>query len=83
MFGLKHIKTGKIVGFYSTENDKRDFCVSRSFYLSLEDDHPTWSAEDIEAAEKVKQSPKTPWNRASLHNPSHNFDPDDLEVIKL
>lgn len=83
MYGLKHTKTNKIINFYSTENDKRDFCISRSFYLSLEDNHEVWSTEDRETAERVIQSPKIPWSRASMLNPSHNFDPDDLEVIKL
>lgn len=83
MFGLKHIPTNKIVTVYSTENDKRDFCVSRSYYLSTEENLAPWTTNDRDIAEFVRNNPGINWARASEIRPSHSFQAEDLEIIYL
>lgn len=80
MYALKHIKTGKIMGYWTIPNPNNPFCVSVSFGLSFYRDN-VWVVNSRDVAEQVVYK-KTPWENASYDSPM-NIYVGQLVVVEL
>lgn len=79
-YGLRHRKTGNLIGFYTTSNEGADFC-NDSTYTLCEHSNKTWLVQDPKHAEYVRNF-STPWYNASYDSPQHSFEAEELEVVE-
>ena len=82
-YGLRVKKTGELLKFITVSNDGADFCDSVSYYLDV-DGESEWLVDTPENAEYVRNV-STEWYNAGYETPkhSHDFDPDELEVVEV
>ena len=80
-YGLRHKKTGKILGVSSSSNEGQDFCGDVSFRLSLHSD-VMWSVDTLLNAEYVRNF-STEWYNADYTAPTNEFEPEELEVVEI
>ena len=80
-YALRHIKSGKLLGFSVSSNDNGDFCNDTEVSLD-EFNKNIWYTSTPEQAAYVRQF-STPWYNADMDTPNHDYEPGDLEVIKI
>jgi len=79
-YALRHIKSGKLLGFIATSNSDGAFCVDVAFTLDL--DEQLWTVDSRDVAEKVRKESEK-WYNAHWESPQHNFKANELEVVEL
>lgn len=80
LFALKLKTSDQLLGFsVSSNGDDAEFCNAVAVYLE-EGCDSVWIATSMQGAEDVR-SKSPPWYNSSLTNPSHEFKPEDLEVV--
>jgi hypothetical protein len=80
-YGLLHKESGNIVGFDTSSNEGGDFCCSTQYSLNHSSEHP-WIVDDELTAAYVRRF-STEWYNAGYETPSHHYDADELQVIKI
>jgi len=80
-YGLWHKKEKCMLKVSTTSNDGADFCTDISHSLTTYGDQ-VWYAHDIFAAEYVRNF-STEWYNANYETPNHNFEPDELAIVKV
>jgi len=80
-YGLREMKTGKVLGYYTTSNSDGDFCVDTAYTLCSSEDN-MWLVDSRFLAGYVRKN-STPWCNADYDTPMHGFKPEELEVIKV
>lgn len=82
MYGLKHIKSSKLIGFSLTSNDGGDFCVSVAVDLSHNISDNVWLVSSRILAETARLE-SMPWYNADFETPHHPYKSDELEVVEI
>lgn len=80
-YGLVNKKNNKTLGYYSKSNNDSDFANDVEIILSDNEDN-RWMVESSHLAEWVRNNP-TAWYNASHNTPNHNFEANDLFVIRI
>jgi hypothetical protein len=80
MFALRHIKSGELMGFYTSSNGDGEFCTSEEFILDITTDN-IWVVYDRKVAEKAANT-DTEWYNAGYSTP-RNYYIGKLEVVEL
>lgn len=80
-YGLRHIKSNKLLRFTTESNHGRDFCFETSTRLDTYGDHE-WLVDKAYIASYVKKF-STEWYNATYETPQHGYEPEDLEVVKV
>ena len=70
MYGLKHIPTGKLLGF-ETEKGGDEFCVPVEFDLQL-DNNSVWLVSNFEVAKKAAEN-NPDWYAQSYDSPGNQY----------
>ncbi len=70
MYALKHIPTGKLLGFES-EKGGDEFCVQVEFYLQL-DCGNVWLVPNLETAQKAAKN-SSDWYAQSYESPGNQY----------
>lgn len=82
-YGLRVKKTGRILTFYTINNEGRDFCGDVTYKLSDSKNDNMWLVDDPYTAEYVRNY-STEWYNAGHSTPvNDNYEPDELEVVKV
>ncbi len=82
-YGLLHLKTKQLLGFYTVSSDGADDCVSVQYILDqYENRDKLWIVRSRELAEAVRLN-STAWYNASYETPSHAFTADELKVVEV
>ena len=81
-YGLRHKIKKTLLKVQATSNESASLCVSVAYELVDWSDNPMWLVESPEHAEFVKQH-RTPWYNADYDTPINNYDPDELQVVKV
>jgi len=81
-YGLRHIESGRLVTVYTRSNAGHDFCCDQEHILSDLPDKPVWGVDERWHADWVRRH-STEWFNAGYDTPSHRFNPDELEVVKI
>ena len=71
MYALKHVKTGKLMGFYATSNGGEGFCSSVTFELDRYSDN-LWVTDSKDVAERLTTT-NTDWYNAGFKNPINDY----------
>ena len=82
LYALRLKLTGKLLTFSASSNEGGDFCNDTEISLDDFSSNPVWYASTPEQAEYVRNF-STPWYNAGMETPNHNFDADELEVVKI
>ena len=80
-YGLMHKPTRRALGFSTSSNAGGDFCVETQHILELSSDK-MWVVDNPKHAEWVRLNP-TQWYNADYDTPTHDFDSDDLQVVRI
>ena len=80
-YALKYVKSNTLLGFNIQSNGDEDFCNDLQHSLDIHEDN-IWLVDKIEMAEYVKNN-STEWYNAGYNTPSHQFKPNELEVVKV
>lgn len=80
-YGLRHIKSGKVVGYHTKSNSNGECCCEAQHILSEHDDR-VWIVDSKIIAGYVRMF-STEWYNAGYDTPSHSFKPEDLEVVEI
>lgn len=80
-YGLFHIPTNKLIGYHTDSNADGEFCVETQYILSKYEDN-VWLVDDEVTASWVRTH-STKWYNADFETPSHDFDPNELKVVKV
>ena len=80
-YGLRLKETGEILGYTVASNDGADFCTDVGYSLSKWEDNE-WLVDDALTAEYVRNFPAE-WYNSDYETPSHDFEPDELEVVEV
>jgi len=80
-YALRHKKKKELVTYYTTSNEGGDFCGDTTCHLSTGSEK-TWYAASPEHAEYVRKY-STRWYNAGYETPNHDFEPGELEVVKV
>jgi len=78
-YALRHIKEDKLLTFYVSSNGDADFCGDTQTSLGTSDEQTWYAKTDVEA-EYVRQH-STQWYNAGYETPSHEYKPEELEVV--
>ena len=82
-YGLRHKKTGNIIGFdVSSNGDDADFCGDLEYSLCEYEKEKIWMVDTPEHATWVAEN-STKWYNAGYNTPNHNFKSGELEVIEI
>lgn len=81
-YGLREIKTGKMVTYSVSSNGDAEDCGPTTTRLSTDDDEPLWLVDIPEQAEYVRNY-STDWYNSSHNTPEHNFEKNNFEVVKV
>jgi hypothetical protein len=81
-YGLRHKESGEILGHSTASNDGMDFCGDVSVSLTRYSDDGYWLVDTIENAEYVRHN-STEWYNAGFSTPNHDYEPDELEIIRV
>lgn len=79
-YGLRHITTDTLVTYYTQSNVGGQ--MDTQHILSLSDYNYPWEVKSPEEAEYVRTH-STRWYSAGHDTPTHSFQPDELEVVKI
>jgi hypothetical protein len=80
-YGLRDKKTGKLMGFYTRANPEDCEGVSVTYNLS-KNGETAWLVGTPEHAEYVRLN-STEWYNAGYETPENEYDPNELEVVKV
>jgi len=80
-YGLRLKDTDEVLGYYHESNHGADFAGDTRCHLSTSEDK-MWLVDDKYQAEYVRNF-TTPWYNAGYETPMNDFDPDELEVVKV
>jgi len=80
-FGLRHKETGVVVGIDRSSNEGCNFCGETQHILN-KDTAEMWLVDDAQLAEWVRYN-STEWYNAEYESPTHDFEPDELEVVEV
>lgn len=78
-FGLRQKSTGKIVGYYTSQNSGDGVELQHILEPGAE---KFWLVDDPEQAEFVRLN-STEWYNAGYDTPTNHIDTDDLEVVEI
>lgn len=81
-YGLRHIKSGKVLGYCLQSNSGGEFCCSEQHILSDSEYDRMWIVEDKLTAGYVRMF-STPWYNAGYETPTNNFKSEELEVVEI
>jgi hypothetical protein len=81
-YGLKNLKTGELLGFYSMPNPEDGECINIEFILDSSYCGRIWLLENKSQAEFVREN-STEWYNADYKTPSHSYKAKDLEVVEV
>jgi len=81
-YGLREIKTGKMVTYSVSSNGDAEDCGSTTTRLTIDDDASLWLVPIPEQAEYVRNY-STDWFNSSHDTPEHSFKAKDFEVVKV
>jgi hypothetical protein len=81
-YGLRHKIKKALLKVKVTSNEGSDFCGSVAYELVDWSNNLVWLVENPEHAEFVRQH-STSWYNASYDTPINNYDPDELQVVKV
>jgi len=80
-YGLWHKKEKCMLTVSTSSNDGSDFCTDISHSLTTYGDQ-VWYVDDPYIAEYVRNF-STEWYNANYETPNHDFDSDELMVVKV
>jgi len=80
-YGLRETKTGKVLGYYTTSNSDGDFCIDTAYTLCSSEDN-MWLVNSRFLAAYVRKN-STAWYNAGYDTPMHDYNPKELEVVKV
>lgn len=92
-YGLRNKKNGRLLTVYTRSNADGDFCCDiqhiliesakpiEDIMINRENYDELWLVNSYEKAKKAMVS--TEWYNANYETPTHDYDPDVLEVIKV
>jgi len=80
-YALRHKAKDKLLGFFVRHNGYNADGVSQSHYLCDYEEN-VWYADSPGHAEYVRHV-STPWYNAGYETPGHEYDAEELEVVKL
>ena len=80
-YGLWHKKEKKVLGFYTRSNKGADFCGDTTHELCLSNEK-MWLVDNPYQAEYVRNF-STPWYNAGYETPENEFEPEEMEVVKV
>jgi hypothetical protein len=81
-YGLRVKKTGEMVRYETYSNGDDYEGVGVSYMLTAYKSDPIWLVDSAEHAGYVRQFSTERYN-AGFESPTHNFNPEDLEVVKV
>ena len=81
-YGLKLKKTNELLKYFIDANyDGNDLCVDESYALTTHGDHD-WLVDSMDKALYVMYN-STEYYNAEYETPTHYYNPEDLEVVKV
>ena len=81
-YGLRHKRSGELLGVYTTSNAGSDCCGEESYHLSTCNSNIPWMVKTKLEASYVRMF-STPWYNAGYETPINDFKPEELEVVKI
>lgn len=80
-YALFHKELQKTVGYNVESNKGKDCCGETTVSLDTYSKN-RWTTETLVGAEWVRNN-STEWYNSEMETPSHSFEPEELEVIKI
>lgn len=80
-YGLRHLKTGKLMSVSTRSNSGGDCCCETQYMLDDYSDSP-WIVDNIVTAAYVREN-STEWYNAGYETPTNDYNAEDLEVVEI
>jgi len=80
-YALREKASRKLLGYTLSSNAEGDFCVENQYCLYAGDEK-VWQVDEAWQAEYVRQN-STEWYNAGYETPTHDYEPEELEVVEV